>query len=80
MRKYSTKITNKHFRDLIEAISSLMNGEELPRKFSDHELSGRLKSYREFHIGGNLIVMYKIENDVIYLLRLGTHAEVLGKF
>ena len=73
-------MTGKHFSSLIEALSLLIDGKELPKKFLDHELSGRLKSYREFHIGGDLIVMYKIEDDVIYLFRFGTHSEVFEDF
>ena len=67
-----------HFEMLIEALAYLMNGEKLPEKFKDHQLSGRLAPYRELHIGGDMLVMYAIEDDIIYLLRLGTHAEILG--
>ena len=73
-------MTDKHFEMLIEALSLLINNKKLPEQFLGHRLSGRLQSYREFHIGGDFVVMYKIENDIIYLLRLGTHSEVFGDF
>ncbi len=78
MRLYASKMSDKHFEMFVDALSYLINEKKLPAKFKDHQLNGKLKSYREFHIGGDLLVLYVVEEEVIYLFRLGTHAEVLG--
>jgi mRNA interferase YafQ len=78
MRQYASKMSDKHFEMFINALSILVDKKSLPASFKDHQLSGKLSAYREFHIGGDLLVLYTIEDETIYLFRLGTHAEVLG--
>ena len=78
MRLYASKMSDKHFEMLVNALSALVENKRLPALFKDHQLNGKLSAYREFHIGGDLLVLYVIQEDVIYLFRLGTHAEVLG--
>ncbi|ADV47077.1 type II toxin-antitoxin system YafQ family toxin [Nitratifractor salsuginis] len=78
LRNYATQMGDKHFQSLIEALSCLMEGKPLPSYCRDHPLKGRLAGYRELHIGGDLLVLYTIEDEVIYLIRLGSHAEILG--
>ncbi len=78
MRNLSLSMGDKQFQSLVEALTFLINEEPLPPMYRDHALSGRLSGYREFHIGGDTIVLYAVEDGVIYLLRVGSHAEVLG--
>jgi mRNA interferase YafQ len=78
LRKYATEMGDKHFQSLIEALTCLVEARSLPLHFRDHTLKGRLAGYRELHIGGDLLLLYTIEGDVVYLLRLGSHAEILG--
>ncbi len=77
--KYFKTMQDKHFQSFINAVFILMNDKNLPPEYKDHQLKGKLSKYREFHIGGDLLVIYTIENDVIYLLRLGTHSELFGE-
>ncbi len=77
-RKYTQLMSDKQFEYLIEALGFIGTLKDLPQKFKDHSLSGRLNGYRECHIGGDLILLYRVEQECAYLLRLGTHAEVLG--
>jgi len=76
--KYAQRMSDKQFEYLIEVLGFLGTAKTMPQKFKDHSLSGKLNGYRECHIGGDLILLYKVENECIYLLRFGTHAEVLG--
>ena len=77
--KHFKTMKDKHFQDFINDISILANGNKLPQKYKDHQLKGDFSKYREFHIGGDLLVIYTIENDIIYLLRIGTHSELFGE-
>jgi mRNA interferase YafQ len=54
----------------------LLKEEILPAEALDHSLKGEYVEYREFHISGDLLVIYKVENDVLQLLRIGTHAQL----
>ena len=78
LRNYTLKMSDKHFDALIDALAALSKGDSLPEQYRDHALKGRLANYREFHLGGDLLVLYSVENDIIYLIRLGTHADILG--
>jgi len=77
--KHFKTMQDKHFQSFIDAISILANGKELPAQYKDHQLKGNFFKFREFHIGGDLLVMYAIEDDIVYLLRIGTHSELFGE-
>lgn len=57
-------------------ISLLLNREELPNEARDHDLTGNYKDTREFHISGDLLVVYRVEENTLELLRLGTHSQL----
>ncbi len=78
LRNIITKMGDKHFKSLIHAVHRLSEEDELPPSFRDHALKGRLSGYRELHLGGDLLLLYRIEEEIIYLMRIGTHAEILG--
>ena len=77
LRNIIPKMGDKHFQALIGVIHDLANGDELSPAYRDHALKGKLSGYRELHLGGDLLLMYQMEEDVIYLIRIGTHAEIL---
>ncbi|MBQ8708860.1 MAG: type II toxin-antitoxin system mRNA interferase toxin, RelE/StbE family [Succinivibrionaceae bacterium] len=65
---------------LKEALKYLAVKEPLPIKFKMHKLTGNNKGKNEFHLKGDLIVMYEIyENKLILkLIDVGSHRDVLG--
>ena len=48
----------------------------LPVDAQDHALKGEWTDFREFHVSGDLLVIYQIEGDVIKLVRIGTHSQL----
>ena len=48
------------------------------RKINDHRLKGSLGDVRDFHIGGDIVVLYRVTKDKVQLLRIGSHTQVLG--
>jgi mRNA interferase YafQ len=57
-------------------ISLLLNEEKLPKEASDHALSGNYNDTREFHISGDLLFVYRIENNALELIKIGTHSQL----
>jgi mRNA interferase YafQ len=55
---------------------------ELPAEAKDHNLKGEWQDTREFHLSGDLLVIYQIdeENQILKLLRIGTHSQLFKKF
>ena len=70
------KISDKHYANYIKYLSLLLEGKALPLEARDHSLIGNYSSFREFHIGGDLLVVYYIEDDIIRLTRIGTHTQI----
>ncbi|MGX2985229.1 type II toxin-antitoxin system RelE/ParE family toxin [Helicobacter sp. 23-1048] len=70
------RLSDSEFNKMVEYFSLLANDKPLPPNANDHALSGNYAKYREFHIGGDKLVIYKIENKTIYLARIGTHSQL----
>ncbi len=54
----------------------IANDEPLRPEWLDHPLKGEWSDHRECHIGGDFLLIYTIEGNVIYFARAGTHAEL----
>lgn len=87
--KYTIKPTKKFQKDLKrvqkwgydislikEIIRKLSNGEPLPSRNKDHNLSGNYANCRECHIAPDWLLIYEIyeEELYLYLTRTGTHS------
>jgi len=48
----------------------------LPDEARDHLLIGEYKGFREFHLGGDMLIIYKVLDGVLYLQRMGTHSQL----
>ena len=57
-------------------ISLLLNENDLPSEARDHVLTGNYKDTSEFHISGDLLVVYRIEDNTLELLKIGTHSQL----
>ena len=64
--------------ELIEILYFLTKNEKLPVKFSDHQLKGELKKYRECHVKPDLLLIYCIEDEVLKLIAMDSHANLLN--
>lgn len=58
----------------------IANEEPLPPEYFDHDLKGDWQGYRECHIGGDFLLVYRIDTstkpETVYFTRAGTHAEL----
>jgi mRNA interferase YafQ len=70
------KLTDEQYSKKIKYLSLLLNGKNLPSESLDHSLIGEYKNFREFHLGGDMLLIYTIKDDIVYLQRLGTHSQL----
>ena len=70
------KMSDSHYTKYIVYLSKLINEEALPKEAKDHALSGVWKDTREFHISGDLLIIYFIANDELVLVRMGSHSQL----
>jgi mRNA interferase YafQ len=64
-------------RLLEETLAMLANDIPLPRRYFDHPLGGEWKDFRDCHLRGDLVLIYrKIGDHMLELARLGSHGEL----
>jgi len=71
------KLSDSQFEKFVYYINTLREDKTLPPESKDHALSGNYKDCREFHLGGDMLIIY-IESDIdeIILMRIGTHSQL----
>lgn len=70
-------LTDQQFAKMIQYLSLLIQENDLPIESKDHPLNGEWISFREFHLGGDMLLIYQINNNKqIILVRIGTHAQL----
>lgn len=79
----------KHWNmdSLKKAISDLSASDKrrLAPRYKDHALTGQLTGFRSIHVDSApnppkdvWVLMYRIENNELHLIRTGTHQDVYG--
>ncbi len=71
-----TKMTDTQYMKYLKYIVTLLEEKQLPAESKDHSLTGEYTGFREFHIGGDLLVIYIVEDDIVRLTRIGTHSQL----
>ena len=89
--KYTVKPTSKFQKDLkriqkrgydmrlmTDIIKKLANGEILPPKNRDHNLSGNYSNCRECHIAPDWLLIYSLNSSlkIVTLVRTGSHSDL----
>ena len=73
-----TSFSNDHYTRYAVFLGKLLSGEPLPPEAKDHPLKGDFGNFRELHISGDLLLVYKVTEDTLYLTRIGTHSQIFG--
>lgn len=64
-------------KDEIESIiDKLRNKEKLDEKFNNHKLSGVYKGCYDCHIKPDLVLIYRVDETTLFLIRIGSHSEL----
>lgn len=64
--------------ELKEIIDRLLKQIPLNEKNCDHPLSGNWIGHRECHIKPDLLLIYKSDEERLYLERVGSHSELFN--
>ena len=73
------KKQKKNLSKLRVVIEKLVEGQLLEPKYRDHQLSGNWQGHRDCHIEPDLMLIYKITDDYLYLERTGSHSDLFKK-
>lgn len=71
----------KHDIEKIKILESIVkmleNEQEIPSRFKPHPLTGNYKGCMECHVGNDFLLIWRNpDNNLIYLVRLGSHSEL----
>ncbi|KLE07758.1 type II toxin-antitoxin system YafQ family toxin [Aliarcobacter butzleri] len=77
-KKDYKKLSQKNKNILKEVIIKLVNNEILEEKYKDHKLIGDYLGCRECHVKPDLLLIYRIDNQVLELalVRIGNHSDL----
>lgn len=77
-KKSFKKLAQNEKEQTLAILSKLANEEILEDKYHDHALADKFKGYRDCHIKPDLILIYRIDNEILELLamRLGSHSDL----
>lgn len=66
---------------LKKIVTVLANGEVLDTQYKDHQLIGNYLGCRECHLKPDLLLIYRITNDILELAltRVGSHSKLFKK-
>ena len=83
-KKHLKKVEKRRKGDsqkVLDVVELLAKGKTLEERYRDHELKGDRKGERECHVQPDLLLVYRIYNDVLILelVDTGTHSELFGK-
>jgi mRNA interferase YafQ len=68
----------KNLEELYTVLEMLVMEQPLPVKYRDHVLTGNWRGRRECHIRPDWLLIYKIEEQTLYLERSGSHSELFS--
>ncbi len=77
LKKIKSGVGGKRIAKELECcLDVLAKGGDLPLPYKDHALQGDLAGYREFHLRGDCLVVYKKEEKelLIVLIEIGSHS------
>ena len=69
-------LTDGQFQKLIAYLGRLLAESELPAEAKDHALKGEWLDFREFHLGGDCLVIYSVTAEAVVLVRIGSHSQL----
>jgi mRNA interferase YafQ len=63
---------------LEDVVTVLVNQQTLEVRFRDHPLIGNWKGHRECHIQPDWLLVYRVKDQELQLVRTGSHSELFG--
>ncbi|MCT8997676.1 type II toxin-antitoxin system YafQ family toxin [Chelativorans intermedius] len=77
--KRDVKLAEKRGKDLGKLrilLRLLIEQKPLPAAYRDHPLRGRWQGFRDAHIEGDWLLIYRVVGNELQLARTGTHADL----
>ena len=73
------KKRGKDLEKLKHVVGLIFDGKPLDERHRDHALTGNWVGSRDCHIEPDWILIYRVEDESLYLERTGTHSDLFKK-
>lgn len=73
------KRSGRDMAKLKAIMAAIVERRPLDAAREDHPLKGDWKGYRDCHVEGDWVLVYKVEGGTASFARTGTHSEVFGR-
>lgn len=70
----------KDMNKLKTLITLLVNEQEIPAEYEDHPLQGNWRGYRDAHMEGDWILIYRVDGEDLRLARTGTQQDIFSNY
>ena len=70
------QLSDNQEQAFIDVVYKLLQGTALEERYRDHALKGEYASFRECHVKPDLLLIYKIDGDLLKLVDIGSHSEL----
>ncbi len=78
-RDYKVCIKRNYDMSLLHDITDILRiPRKLPEKNKDHKLKGIYEGCSECHISPDWLLIYRINDNELYLVRTGTHSDLFN--
>lgn len=61
---------------LVIVVAALVKEGRIDTRFRPHKLQGIYSGYWECHLANNLLLVYELSPENVYLFRIGTHSDL----
>lgn len=68
----------KDMARLVAVVEALRDRRALDPRHRDHALVGKWRGHRECHIQADWLLVYRLEEESVFLARTGTHSDLFG--
>ncbi len=60
----------------VDTVTKLATGKKLHERLQDHALTSNWRAHRELHLKPDLLLVYRIVDGEVRLIRLGSHSNI----
>ncbi len=78
-RSQEAEKQGKRIDKLKEFVRRIADGEPIESRYRDHALIGTLKGSRDCHIKPNWVLIYRTDEESLFLERTGSHSDLFKK-
>lgn len=79
-KKGFKKLSSKNQNLVLDVVEQLARGKSLEVKYKDHLLAGNFKGCRECHVKPDILLVYRLQEEIVELtlVEVGSHSQQFG--